>query len=79
MIKFTDGLVDKPNATVKFGELEMQAKTKRDDEGNVEVTVEMELEPDHGDSVHLIMHAENNSEYKGVLHKEDGQLVFKGQ
>ena len=76
MIRFVDATFERANATVRFGTDENKAFSERDAEGNITVSVDMQLIPDHGEDVHLTLHAENNSEFVGVLHKVDKDLVF---
>lgn len=79
MITFVDGKVEKSNATVTLGDKKFPASYQRDEEGNVNVVFDYELEPEPGDPVVLILHAENNSTYTGELWPDGkGTLIYKG-
>ncbi len=78
MIRFQCGDVHEPNATVTFGDGEpSEGQAVRDVEGHVTVTVDA-IEPDHGDAVELILHAENDGRYAGqVHHDDDGAITLR--
>lgn len=79
MITFFDGKVEKANASVTLDTKVFPAFYRRDEEGNLEVSFDYEMEPEAGDSVVLVLHAENDSTYKGALYPDSkGKLVFRG-
>lgn len=78
MITFELGAVHKSNATVTLGEIDHDAFSERDSEGNIVVTVDSP-EPDNDEPVSLCLHAENNGTYHGVILVKDGRLTFKAK
>jgi hypothetical protein len=76
MITFELGEVKGANATVSLGEVDHDAVAARDPEGNITVTLDT-FAPDTGDPVKLVLHAENDGRYDGVILVKDGALTFK--
>lgn len=78
MITFVLGEIPKKNATVTLGEIDHDAFSERDPEGNIEITVDCP-EPDNDEPVSLCLHAENDGMYHGVILVKDDTLTFKGK
>lgn len=68
---------DFANASVAFADNDtLNGISERDAEGNITVKVNMPLDPEDGDSVFLVLHAEKNSEYRGTVTKDAKAGVF---
>lgn len=77
MISFKDGEVKLANTSVKIGDDVHKAQSERDPVGNITVTVDFPLTPDHGTPVLITLHSENNGEYPGqIVHDSKGDLFF---
>lgn len=88
MISFKIGQVPDNfvNSTVWINGQEHRANYKRTPPteqnppgGDLVVTYTAEMRPEHGDSVKLVLHEENNATYEGKLDvskEKDGPIVF---